>query len=424
MTVRPLANRFEWPDSLRMRGVLNGPCKTATPGPRAGNQTLRSEALIDMRERPRRGPARILTMALVSVMSAIALGAQSAGTYTPPKTSWGEPDLQGIWSGDTLTPLERPAKFANRPVLTEQEAEAIEEDIASRPGRDDRSQRGTERDVAQAYNQHWLAPSARLADRRTSLVVDPNDGRVPPVTREAQARMTQMREYLEALLQGTSGGRPGPISPRRREPPPYYNVARMNRADGPEDRQTTERCFGATMPNLGAVYRIVQSPGAVGIYHDSGQGQGFVRTIPVDGSAHLPSKIRLLHGDARGRWEGDTLVIDTTNFTQKMDFRGSRENLHLVERLTRTSDSRITYRVTVEDPSTWTRAWTAEIPWERQPDKMNQVYESTCHEGNYGLLGMLANTRAAERLFREGKGPNPELQDNATGGDSDGDIGK
>jgi hypothetical protein len=368
--------------------------------------------------------ARILTIVAVPVAAMIVLGAQGSGTYTAPKTPWGEPDLQGIWSGDTLTPLERPAKFANRPVLTEQEADAIEEDIASRPGRDDRSQRGTERDVAQAYNQHWLAPPTRLADRRTSLIVDPPDGKIPPVTPEGQARVAQMREYLAALLQGTSGGRPGPISPRRKEPPPYYNVARMNRSDGPEDRQTTERCLGASMPNLGAVYRIVQSRGAVGIYHDSGQGQGFIRTIPVDGSSHLPSRIRLLHGDARGRWEGNTLVIDTTNFTQKMDFRGSRENLHLVERLTRTSDNRITYRVTIEDPTMWTRPWTAEIPWERQPDKLNQVYESTCHEGNYGLLGMLANTRAAERLFREGKGPNPELQDNATGGDSDGDIGR
>jgi hypothetical protein len=368
--------------------------------------------------------ARILTIVAMPVAAVIVLGAQGSSTYTAPRTPWGEPDLQGIWSGDTLTPLERPAKFADRPVLSEQEADAIEEDIASRPGRDDRSQRGTEQDVAQAYNQHWLAPPTRLADRRTSLIVDPPDGKIPPVTPEGQARVAQMREYLAALLQGTSGGRPGPISPRRKEPPPYYNVARMNRSDGPEDRQTTERCFGASMPNLGAVYRIVQSRGAVGIYHDSGQGQGFIRTIPVDGSPHLPSRIRLLHGDARGRWEGNTLVIDTTNFTQKMDFRGSRENLHLVERLTRTSDNRITYRVTVEDPTMWTRPWTAEIPWERQPDKLNQVYESTCHEGNYGLLGMLANTRAAERLFREGKGPNPELQDNATGGDSDGDIGR
>jgi hypothetical protein len=368
--------------------------------------------------------ALVVATITITALSAIALVAQGTATYAPPETPWGEPDLQGIWSGETLTPLERPAKFAGKPVLTPSEAEAIEEDVASRPGRDDRSKRGTERDVAQAYNQHWLAPPTKLADGRTSLIVDPADGRVPPMTREAQARVTAMREYLEALLQGTSGGRPGPISPRRKEPPPSYNIARMNRSDGPEDRQNTERCFGATMPIYGAVARIVQSPGAVGIYYDSGQGQGLIRTIPVDGSAHLPSKIRLLHGDSRGRWEGNTLVIDTTNFTQKMDFRGSRENLHLVERLTRASEDRITYRVTVEDPTTWTRPWTLDVPWERMPDRLNQVYESTCHEGNYGLLGMMANTRAAERLFREGKGPNPELQDNATGGDSDGDIGR
>jgi hypothetical protein len=365
-----------------------------------------------------------LGFVVILLLSAIALVAQGPQTYTPPRTPWGEPDLQGIWSGETLTPLERPAKFASTPVLTEEEAERIEEDVASRPGRDDRSRRGTEKDVAQAYNQFWLAPPTSLADRRTSLIVDPPDGKIPPLTPEAQVRMSAMREYLQALLQGTSGGRPGPISPRRNEPPPSYNVARMNRSNGPEDRQTTERCFGATMPNLGAVYRIVQSPRMVAMYHDSGQGQGFIRTIPVDGSPHLPSRIRLLHGDARGRWEDNTLVIDTTNFTRKMDFGGSRENLHLIERLARASDTRITYRVTVEDPTTWTRPWTFDVPWERQPDALNQVYESTCHEGNYGLLGMLANTRAAERLFLEGKGPNPELQDNATGGDSAGDIGR
>ena len=367
-------------------------------------------------------PVVLVATAACLALPALALVAQ--GTYTPPTTPWGEPDLQGIWSGETLTPLERPAKFAGTPVLTQEEADAIEKDIASRPGRDDRSERGTERDVAQAYNQHWLAPPTRLADRRTALIIDPGDGKIPPMSPEAQARVADMRAYLEALLQGTSGGRPGPISPRRREPPPYYNVARMNRSDGPEDRQNTERCFGATMPNLGATYRIVQSPGVVGIYHDSGQGQGFVRTVPVDGSAHLPSQIRLLQGDSRGHWDGNTLVIGTANFTQRMDFRGSRANLRLIERLTRASDTRITYQVTVEDPSTWTRPWTLEVPWERTPDRLNQAYESSCHEGNYGLLGMLANTRAAERLFREGKGPNPELQDNATGGDSDGDIGR
>lgn len=367
----------------------------------------------------RRSAIRALLLLTFMAGALVVMRAQQT-----PRTPWGEPDLQGIWNGETLTPLERPAKFARTPVLTEEEAAAVERQVATRPGRDDRSQRGTEKDVAQAYNQHWLAPPKRLVDRRTSLIVDPADGRIPPMTPAARQRTAAMREYLAALLQGTSGGRPGPISPRRRERPPSYNVARMNRADGPEDRQTTERCFGATMPNLGAIYRIVQSPGRVAVYHDSGQGQGFVRTIPVDGSPHVPSKIRLLHGDSRGRWEGDTLVVDTSNFTQKMDFQGARENLHLIERFTRAGADRITYRVTVDDPTTWTRPWTLETALLRMPDKANQVYESTCHEGNFGLLGMLANTRAAERLFREGKGPDPATQDNATGGNSDGDIGR
>jgi hypothetical protein len=238
------------------------------------------------------------------------------------------------------------------------------------------------------------------------------------MTPDAEKRTREMREYLRALLDGTARGRPGAsISPRRNEPPPAYNIERMNRSDGPEDRSTMERCFGAPMPIYErAMYRIVQSPGQVGIYVDFGQGQGFMRTIPVDGSAHLPSRIRVLHGDARGRWEGNTLVVSVANFTNKSDFFGSRENLRLTERFTRVSEDRINYRVTVEDPTTWTKPWTFEMPWLRQPARPNQVYESTCQEGNYGLLGMLANTRAAERLFKEGKGPDPATQDNATGG--------
>jgi hypothetical protein len=165
-----------------------------------------------------------------------------------------------------------------------------------------------------------------------------------------------------------------------------------------------------------AMYRIVQSPGQVGIDIDSGQGQGFTRVIPVDGRAHLPERMRLMHGDSVGRWEGDTLVVSVTNFTPKMDFHGSRENLRLTERYTRVSPTRIDYRVTVEDPTTWARPWTFEMPWDKQPEKANQVYESTCHEGNYGLLGMMANTRAAEARFRKGEGPDPATQDNATGG--------
>ena len=371
---------------------------------------------------------RQVVCVLATVMlfgSALALVADQARSTTAATsasgafvTPWGEPDLQGIWNGETLTPLERPARWADKPVLSAAEAAAVEEWVESSPGRDDRSQRGTERDVAGAYNDHWNPPRTSLSDRRTGLIIDPADGRIPPMTPEAEKRTREMRDYLRALLDGTARGRPGAaISPRRNEPPPAYNIERMNRSDGPEDRSTMERCFGAPMPVYErAMYRIVQSPGQVGIYVDFGQGQGFMRTIPVDGSAHLPSKIRVLHGDSRGRWEGGTLVVSVANFTNKTEFFGSRENLRLTERYTRVSEDRITYRVTVEDPTTWTRPWTFEMPWLRQPARPNQVYESTCQEGNYGLLGMLANTRAAERMFREGKGPDPATQDNASGG--------
>jgi hypothetical protein len=342
-----------------------------------------------------RGVAAIATVLGVCVLSLVSLIAQQTATGGSSfRTPWGDPDLQGIWSGETLTPLERPARFANKPVLTPEEAAAVEKEVHSRPGRDDRSARGTERDVARAYNEHWLAPAQRLVDGRTSLVVDPPDGRVPPLTPEAKKRTEEVREYLQALLQGTSGGRPGPISPRRNEPPPMYNVARMNRSDGPEDRQTTERCFGANMPNLGAVYRIVQSPGAVGIYHDSGQGQGFIRTIPIDGSPHLPSKIRLLHGDSRGRWEGNTLVVDTTNFTDATNFRGASDKLHLVERFTRVDADTLLYEFTVDDPSSFTRPWTAALPMKKTADR---IFEYACHEANYAMVGILRGARFEEK---------------------------
>jgi hypothetical protein len=201
-----------------------------------------------------------------------------------------------------------------------------------------------------------------------------------------------------------------------------YNVERLNRADGPEDRSLAERCLAGLLPNLGAIYQIVQSPGQVGIYHDSGQGQGFVRVVSITDTPHASASIRFWNGDARGRWEGDTLVVDITNFSPKREFQGSRENLHLIERFRRVNESRLEYTVTVEDPTTWTRPWTFMVPWKRQSDKANQIYESTCHEGNYGMVGMLANTRASERLFRQGKGQDPRTMDIATGGDTGGGI--
>ena len=366
----------------------------------------------------------VLTAGVAAVLMGLAngLGAQEPGATRPAadlRTPWGEPDLQGIWSGETLTPMQRPVRFADKPVLSKEEEAKIVEEISRRPGRDGRAEKGTEKDIAGAYNQVYSGRSiVELSDGRTALIVDPPDGRVPPLTPQGQKLRDEGRAYAEALLQGTAR-RPGPFSPRKNEPPPRYNSQdRLNRADGPEDRGLAERCLSGNLPNFGSVYRIVQSPGQVAISHDSGQGQGFVRTIPVDGSKHFPPTVRFWRGDARGRWEGDTLVVDITNFTHKADYQGSRENLHLIERFKRVGPDRLEYTVTVEDPTTWTRPWTSMVPWKKQSEKTNQVYESTCHEGNYGMVGMLSGARMAEKRFRERKGPDPRAMDLAiTSGD-------
>jgi hypothetical protein len=375
-----------------------------------------------MRHRPVVWLCATATAASLLSFASIRLSGQAAPAGGAPRTPWGAPDLQGIWSQDTFTPFERTKDHAGREFLTEAERAEQEKRIAQEgntPGRnrDIRAERGSEQDVAGAYNALWEGDRPRKAGRRTSLVVDPADGRIPPLTPQAQQRLAAQRDYLNALLQGTSGGLPGPTSPRRAERPPVYNLDRMNRADGPEDRSAGERCFGAVMPAIGALQRIVQSPDSVTIFYDIGQGGGFSRVIPITDAPHLPSSIRQFHGDARARWEGDTLVVDVTNFSNRSEFRGSRENLHLVERFTRLGPNTLEYRVTVEDPTTWTRPWTAVVELAKNPDKPNLVFEQTCHEGNYGMVGMLANTRAQEKLFAEGKGEDPAKQDLATGGD-------
>ena len=368
------------------------------------------------------------SLALVSV--AAQAPAAGAAARTSLRTSWGAPDLQGIWSNPVVVPLERPKEFGAREFLTDQEHAKAEQELLERnkrPGRDSRTVGGqpavgTEKDVARAYNEHWFGDKPTQVGKRTSQIIDPPDGRVPSLTPDAQKRIAEKREYLAALLQGTSGGRPGPVSPRRSEPSPDYNLDRINRADGPEDRGGPERCFGDNLPVLlqagtfGGVARIVQSPDAVAIYYDIGQGQGFSRIVPITNRPHLPNDIRSYRGDAVGRWEGDTLVVDVTNFSQKTNFRGSRENLHLIERYRRLDANTLSFQVTMQDQTTWTKPWTAVQELTKNSDRANQVYEGGCHEGNYGLLGMLANTRAAEKAFREGRGPDPATQDNATGG--------
>jgi hypothetical protein len=359
------------------------------------------------------------------------------------KTSWGAPDLQGTWSNATVVPFQRDKKFGERQFLTDAEYKAaLDQLLASnqRPGRDSRESggkdiRGTEKDVARAYNEHWFGDKPTEVGRRTSMIIDPPDGRMPAFTPEAQKRINEKREYLAALLQGTSGGSPGPISPRRNEPSPDYNLDRMNRADGPEDRGGPERCLLNNLPvilqpgpltpdgrpvgNFGGVMRIIESPASVDIYYDVGQGSGFDRVIPITNRPHLPKDVRQYWGDSIAHWEGDTLVVDVTNFSQETNFIGSRENLHLIERYRRTGATTLEIRVTAQDPTTWVKPFTFVQELRKNADKPNMVYEGGCHEGNYGLLGMLANTRAAEKAFAEGRGPDPALEDNATGGGAD-----
>jgi hypothetical protein len=201
----------------------------------------------------------------------------------------------------------------------------------------------------------------------------------------------------------------------------------INRSDNPEDRGLSERCMTAILPDFGGFRLIVQSPGVVTIFYDTGQGQGWHRPVQIANRPHLPSNIRQWWGDSVARWEGNSLVIDVTNFTAKTDFRGSRENLHLVERWTRTAADLLEYSVTIEDPSTWTKPWTVKQELNKQNDQANRIYkEPRCHEGNYGMIGAMSDARAEELAFAEGRGPDPATVCNAACGsgieEQEGDV--
>lgn len=368
----------------------------------------------------------LLTLGLVPVagQGSTAKGPEAdtpkAGPAT--KTPWGEPNLEGIWTNEYEIPLQRPAQFANKEFFTDEERAELDRVRAGIIAQDSRPHsRGSERDVSGAYNAAIFL-THKHTGRRTSLIVDPPDGRIPPLAPEATKRRNAIREYQLALLQATdmcknnqpdcAGGKYGPPSPRRLEPPPYYAVAAINRSDGPEDRGSSERCMAARLPDFGGItgffLQIVQSPRTVSIFYDTGQGQGWQRIIPVTDTPHLPSHVRQWWGDSRGRWEGDTLVVDVTNFSPKTDFQGSRENLHLVERWTRVDAKTIEYTVTIEDPTAWTRPWTVKQDLSKQSDQANRVYkEPRCHEGNHGMPALLLGARAEEKAYAERRGPHP-----------------
>jgi hypothetical protein len=345
-----------------------------------------------------------------------------------PQTPWGEPDLQGIWSAELLVPLQRPAGVSSDFYTEEEVAELDGQRVGKSVfGNHVRDAPGSEADVSGAYNAVFT--SQRPTGRRTGMIIDPPDGKMPSLTPEAQQRAAAYQEYKVALLQHTNVCRDnpdcehGPPSPRLSEDPPVYpaaGVGPINRVDGPEDRGLSSRCLSGTMPNFtggftGVFRRIVQSPGVVTVFYDAAQGQGFTRNIPIGTAPHLPSHVRQWWGDSRGHWEGETLVVDVTNFTPKTEYRGSRENLHLVERWTRTGPDTLEVVSVVEDPTAWTRPWTVIQEFKMQSNEANRIYaEPRCHEGNFGMLGELAGARAVEQAYEEGRGPHPATR--CTGG--------
>jgi len=371
--------------------------------------------------------AGVIALLSVTRTPAQAPAASGAAPGTAPalKTAWGEPDLQGIWTDETTTPLQRPARYANQEFFTDAERAELDRTRSEILGRERRAERGTERDVSGSYNNVFV--SFKRTGARTSLIVDPRNGRIPPLTPEAQKLAGAEREFRLALLQSTetcknkeaacNGGKYDPApSPRFAELFPRYNTGRMNRNDGPEDSSLGERCLTGGLPEFGgptgSFRRIVQTPGGISIFYDVGQGQGWQRNIVMDGRPHLPANVRQWYGDSRGRWEGDTLVIDVTNFSPKTDFQGSRQDLHVVERWTRTGPKTLAYEVMIEDPTVWTQPWTVRQEFTRQSDEDNRFYtEPRCVEGNHGLPGIIRGRRTEERAFAEGRGPDPATRD-------------
>jgi hypothetical protein len=291
----------------------------------------------------------------------------AAGTYTAPRTSWGHPDLQGVWDYRTITPLERRAEFGDREFYTEEE-------IAQLEGRATRRMEGPPDPNAPAnlvHAEYLTDPGRRLDEsHRTSLIVDPPNGRMPPLTPAAQARQAEARSAA------------GPARPG-------------GRADSYTDRSLLERCItrgaaGAPMPTLyNNNIRITQAPSSVAIVHEMVHE---TRIVPLDNSPF--GNVRSYTGESRGHWEGDTLVVETRNFNGKAPFRGAGTNLTVIERYTRTAPDKVHFEVTFEDATQWTQPWTAAYTMNTAE---GELYEYACHEGNYGLRNILENARDEER---------------------------
>lgn len=296
-----------------------------------------------------------------------------AKAWTPPVTSFGDPDLQGVWLNNSATPLERPEVLKGKLRLTDDEVAELQQraDRLFSDGNTDVALGDAVFLAALANLDEYKNPDAtqnsldvpREFDNRTSLIVDPPDGRIPPLTLQARQK-----------LAATATARQRPT--------------------GPEDLANPIRCLTWGVPRLVAgnpytsYYQIIQSPGYVVLYLETD-----ARIIPL-GRPHLPARIRHLNGDSIGRWEGNTLVVDTTNFSPQSNFRGASEQLHVIERFTRVAPDRLHYEITIDDPTTWTRSWTVDIRLKLTQDRL---YEYACHEGNYEVMrGILSAARIGE----------------------------
>lgn len=330
----------------------------------------------------------------VALLMAIPITAQTAKagqtkavpgskSWTPPRTADGQPDLQGVWANNSATPFERPKELAGKESFTDEEVAALKEAAARlhNAGGDAafgdnffatafenaKESKTSKREGTGTYSTVWMVE--RDFDKRTSLIVDPPDGRLPPLTPEAQKRQAAAAAVRQRLT------------------------------ERPEDLPNLTRCINLSVPQIGGIvgagynsyYHILQAPGyvviATELIHDA-------RIIPLDGRPHLPQSVRQWNGDSRGRWDGNTLVVETTNYSPNSNYHGAAEKLHAIERFTRAAPDTIDYEVTISDPTTWTRPWSAVAHLKQTQET---IYEYACHEGNTAMGGILAGARAVEK---------------------------
>ena len=324
---------------------------------------------------------RRLSQCAGAVVAVLLFGAIPATAQGPaPRTTWGQPDLQGVWDFRSITPMQRPEDLADKEFLTAEEAAELEQNAADRDVRlwNQGARRTEAGDSVGGYNNFWMDRGTRvIGTRRTSLIVDPPNGRIPPMTAAAERRRAAERQHT-----------------------------RDHPADSWTDRSIYERCilgFNSGPPIEPRAYnnhmQVFQTPSYVVIFNEMVHDARIVPLVPRD---PLPGHLRQWMGDSRGRWDGDTLVVETSNLYQQNSFtwrQGATQDTHVVERFSRLDETTLLYEFTVEDPATWTRPWSAEVPMSLSQD---QVWEFACHEGNYGMDGILAGHRSDELRATQG----------------------